>query len=128
MAAFQPETLRLLRRDLAATVAQHKRDMERRRKLPRNSRSTMARTLDERVSTAVGVIRDLERLIAFAEGVNRVYAEHERGDHDGRPCRGCADCPDDTGRPARTPAAAELLARTPLATAFGDADPGDGAR
>lgn len=99
MAAFHPETLRLLRRDLAATVAQHKRDMERRRKLAPNSKSAMARALDQRISSAMDVTRDLERLIRFAEGVTRLYADHDAGLHDDGPQR--LDCPSCISRDTR---------------------------
>jgi len=95
MAAFHEETLRLLRRDLAATDKQHSHDVARRAKLPGNSRSTMADALDRRITAAVDVTRDLERLIAFAETVNRLHDEHTAGLHAGWPRRACDDCPDD---------------------------------
>lgn len=73
MAGFHAETLRLLRRDLAATASRHKRDLTGRAKFPANSRALMAQKLDSRIRASVDVMRDLERLIAFAEGVNEAH-------------------------------------------------------
>lgn len=123
MAGFHAETLRLLRRDLAATNNQHARDLARRSKLPGNSKSSMTHTLENRIATAVCVMRDLERFLAFAEAVNRLYIDHNAGLHDDGVQR--LDCPDCIGRDGRL-AAAEVLSRTPLAVAFGDAEPEGG--
>lgn len=72
MAAFHPETIHLHQRNLIDLAAQHKRDLNRRSKLPNNSKSLMAIRLSNRIGEAVQVMRDLERLIAFMEGVNQL--------------------------------------------------------
>lgn len=72
MAAFDPATVRLLSEQLRDTNAQHKRDLNQRSKLPANSKSKMAQRLDSRISEAVRVTRDLQRLLDFMQGVNQL--------------------------------------------------------
>lgn len=97
MAAFHPRTFELLREDRAVEVARREHALGRLSKLRPGSKSQMAETLHQRCGEAANAIRDLDRLIDFAEGVNRLYDEHAAGLHAGWPRRACADCPTDTG-------------------------------
>jgi hypothetical protein len=92
MATFHPRTLELLREDLGQETVTHSLDTARLAKLPKDSQSLMAKLLRGRIAAFPDVKRDLERLLDFAEGVNRLHDEHERGSHNGRPHRVCADC------------------------------------
>jgi hypothetical protein len=96
MAAFHPETLRLLTGVLTNVNAQHKRDLEKLAKLHVESRSLMAQKLRSRLAESMPVMRDLQRLIDFAEGVNRLRDEHEHGFHNSHPRQACDGCPDET--------------------------------
>jgi len=129
MGAFHPRTFELLREDRAVEVARREHALGRLSKLRPGSKSQMAETLHQRCDEAANAIRDLDRLLDFAETVNRLHDEHTAGLHNGWPRRACDDCPGADGivREPRSPAAAEVLSRTPLAVAFGDAEPAGGA-
>lgn len=73
MAAFDPATIRMQREQLRETNAQHKRDLNQLRKFKPSSKSKMAEALRGRISEAVRVSRDLERLIAFMQGANEAH-------------------------------------------------------
>ena len=125
MAAFHPRTFELLREDLDGETVTNTLDTARLAKLPEGSQSLMAQQLRARIAAFPNVRGDLERLLRFAEDVNRLHADHDAGLHnDGAQRLGCPAC---IGRDSRS-AAAEVLSRTPLAGAFGDTKPEERAR
>lgn len=89
MAAFHPRTFELLREDLDGETVTNTLDTARLAKLPEGSQSLMAQQLRARIAAFPHVRRDLERLLRFAEEVNRLYA-------DTAPCPcGCEGSPDE---------------------------------
>lgn len=77
MAAFDPATIQLQRDALAKTNSDLDRDQRLLAKLPEGSRSKMAVRLRERIAEAERVIRDLQRLIDFMQGVNQLQPEQD---------------------------------------------------
>lgn len=63
MAALHPETVRLLRKALDDTNAQHKTDLARLAKMHIESKSLMAERLRNRIAASIPVMRDLERIL-----------------------------------------------------------------
>ena len=92
MAGFHPETMRRLRRELRDVTKQCEADAKRLSKLRVSSKSLMAQQLSKRIKTNVAVAANYERLLAFAEGVNSLYTDHELGVHDEQPHSHCDRC------------------------------------
>lgn len=72
---FHPTTIRLLQEQQRDLDAQHKRDVGRLAKLNVESKSLMAQKLRDRLRESIEVIRNLQRLIDFMQGVNELAAQ-----------------------------------------------------
>lgn len=91
MAAFHPRTFELLHAVHSREAAQNAFDRAQLARIPASARSKRAEALRERMAAFPAVAENLTRLIAFAEAVNQLYADHDAGLHNDGVQR--LDCP-----------------------------------